>query len=105
MSSYYKINGKPAVFIFSPAYLRNDLGGSANIKSAMDEAKAMAVTAGFGGIEYVAVNDDTSASDVQLLADEGYIGFANYNEFGGALANPPLQHPPHYGPSNLARTP
>lgn len=82
MTSYYKINGKPAVFIWQPAVLRKDLGGSAKLKSAMDQTKALAAAAGYGGITYVALNDDSSASEVQLLANEGYTGYTNYNEFG-----------------------
>ena len=78
LPSYYKIDGKPAVFIFQSGVLLDDLGGSANIASAITEAKAMAVNAGLGGISFVGEWNYGPSITAQQMADEGYTGYTQY---------------------------
>ena len=101
LPSYYKLTGKPAVFVFQSTVFRGDLG-SAGIASAIAEVKAMAVNAGFGGITYVAGIDGDSANEAQQLVNEGYSGNTRYhggfdghtswlgNQFNAALTDYPV---------------
>ncbi|MBX7256329.1 MAG: glycoside hydrolase family 99-like domain-containing protein [Candidatus Hydrogenedentes bacterium] len=84
LPSYYRINDKPAVFLWNPEGLRGDLKDSATVKSALDESQQMARDAGYKGIEFVVVNGSSSPALVKLLVDEGYAGATNYHEWGGA---------------------
>lgn len=85
LPAYYRLNGKPALFLWNPEGLRNDLGGSAEAKAALDESQAMAKAAGYEGIEFVAVNNNQSPALVKMLHEEGYAGITNYHEWGRAL--------------------
>jgi hypothetical protein len=84
MESYYRIDGKPALFLWDPRNLRNDLGGSDGAKAALDDSQQMARDAGYEGIEFVAVNTAESPAFVEMLAAEGYAGATNYHEWGKA---------------------
>ncbi len=84
MESYYRIDGKPALFLWDPRNLRNDLGGSEGAKAALDDSQQMARDAGYEGIEFVAVNTAESPAYVEMLAAEGYAGATNYHEWGKA---------------------
>jgi hypothetical protein len=84
MDSYYRIDGKPALFLWDPRNLRNDLGGSEGAKAALDDSQQMARDAGYEGIEFVAVNTAESPAFVEMLAIEGYAGATNYHEWGTA---------------------
>lgn len=84
LPGYYRLNGKPALFLWAPSLLRNDLGSSTQVKEALDESQAMARAAGYPGIEFVVVNDDTSPALVKQLEAEGYAGATNYHEWGRA---------------------
>jgi len=85
LPAYYRLHGKPALFLWNPEGLRSDLGGSAEAKAALDESQAMAVAAGYDGIEFVAVNNNQSPALVKMLHEEGYAGITNYHEWGRAL--------------------
>lgn len=85
LPAYYKLNGKPAIFLWNPEGLRNDLGGAAEAKAALDESQAMARAAGYAGIEFVAVNGNQSPALIKILAEEGYSGVTNYHEWGKAV--------------------
>ncbi|HPO12855.1 MAG TPA: glycoside hydrolase family 99-like domain-containing protein [Candidatus Hydrogenedentes bacterium] len=89
LPSYYRLNGKPALFFWDPNNLRNDLGGSEGAKAALAESQAMAQAAGYPGVEFVAVNNDQSPALVKLLEDEGYAGATNYHEWGRAVEMSP----------------
>ena len=82
LPAYYKIDGKPALFIWAPSNVRNDLKGSDAVKKSMDESQEMAKKAGYGGITFVAMHSDFSKSDVQALTQEGYHGLTTYHEWG-----------------------
>ena len=85
LRTYYQLNGKPALFLWDPDGLRTDLGGSEEVKAALEESQAMARAAGYAGIEFVAVNRNESPALVKRLLAEGYAGATNYHEYGRAL--------------------
>jgi hypothetical protein len=85
LPGYYRIDGKPAVFIWNPQGIRNDLGGSAAVRKAFDESQALARQAGFGGITLVALGPDFSESHIRALKEEGYSGVTTYHEWGAGI--------------------
>jgi hypothetical protein len=85
LPGYYRIDGKPAVFIWDPKGIRNDLGGSQAVREAFDKSKEMARAAGFGGITLIALGYDFSESHVQALTQEGYFGVTTYHEWGSGI--------------------
>ncbi len=87
MDSYYRIGNKPALFLWDPRNLRNDLDGSEGAKAALDDSQQLARDAGYEGIEFVAVNTAESPAFVEMLAKEGYAGATNYHEWGTATDN------------------
>ena len=82
LPGYYRIDEKPAVFLWAPDNLRNDLKGSEAVKKSLDESQAMAREAGYPGIMFVAMNDNFAASNIQTLLQEGYSGITTYHEWG-----------------------
>lgn len=97
LPAYYRIDGKPAVFLWDPSLIRTDLGGSQAVKEAFDESQAMARDAGYEGIVFVAVNRCESPSDVKALTEEGYHGATNYHEWGRAVDRAPDKTRARYG--------
>jgi hypothetical protein len=85
LPDYYRIDGKPAVFIWDPKNIRNDLGGSQAVREAFDKSKEMARAAGFGGITLIALGYDFSESHIQTLTQEGYFGVTTYHEWGSTI--------------------
>jgi hypothetical protein len=83
LPSYYRIDGKPAVFIWDPRLIRNDIGADA-VKAMYAESQQMARDAGYDGITFIAMHDHESAAQAQTLLDEGYFGATNYHEWGRA---------------------
>jgi hypothetical protein len=68
---YYKIDGKPVIFVLNPVLLDTNLGGSS--KQALADARKLASDAGLGGIYFVA-----SAFPFQVNQD-GYDALSAYN--------------------------
>lgn len=85
LPSYYKINNKPLVCIWSPENIRHDLGSSEAVKALLEKSQQWAKSAGYDGIEFMAINNNQSASELQVLKDEGYTSFTNYHEFYKAV--------------------
>ena len=93
LPAYYRLNGKPAVFIWDPGNIRNDLGGSEEVKAALAESQEMARAAGYEGIEFVSVNRNNTSAWVRMLEEEGYAGATSYHEWGKAadMADNPMR--------------
>jgi glycosyl transferase family WbsX len=68
---YYKIDGKPVIFILNPVLLDTNLGGSS--QQALDDARKLASDAGFGGIYFVA------AALPSQVSQDGYDALSAYN--------------------------
>lgn len=84
LPTYYHVDGMPALFFWSPANLRNDLGGSEAVAEALAMSQEMARNAGHKGIAFIAMFDHDSPDRAARLAQEGYYGATNYHEFGDA---------------------
>lgn len=90
METYYRIDGKPAVFIWAPSNITRDLGGSDAVKAAFDTSQEMARAAGYPGIAYVALGYETSPGRMETLKQEGYMGFTMYHEWGESVNRSPV---------------
>lgn len=85
LPGYYRIDGKPAVFIWNPQGIRSDLGSSEAVAGVFGESQAMARRAGFDGITLIAMGYDFSESHIRLLRQEGYSGVTTYHEWGPGI--------------------
>ena len=83
LDSYYRIDGKPAFFLWDPRNLRNDLGGGDGAKAALEHSQQLARDAGFDGIHFVALNTVYSEASIKQVAADGYAGVTEYHEWGG----------------------
>ena len=92
LPGYFRINGKPAVFIWAPSNIRADLKGSEAVKKSMDEAQEMARKAGYPGITFVAMGYDFSKQNIDALVAEGYSGVTTYHEWGALQSAQGPQH-------------
>jgi sialidase-1 len=85
LPGYYRIDGKPAIFLWDPKGLRNDLGGSEAVHQAFEKSQEMAHNAGFGGITLIALGYDFSQGHIRALREEGYSGVTTYHEWGSRI--------------------
>jgi len=81
MDEYYRIDGRPAVFIWSPANIRNDLNGSQAAAELYAMSQQMARQAGYPGIYFVAMSSHESDERCVQLKQEGYEAFTSYHGF------------------------
>ena len=84
LETYYRLENKPAVFIWDPENIRKDLGGSEAVRKSLEESQSMAMDAGFEGISFVAMGYDFGSSRIQRLLQEGYCGITTYHEWGAS---------------------
>lgn len=89
LDSYYHVDGKPAVYIWNAAGIREDLGGSEEVAAAFAESREMARAAGHKGITFISLRHTMTEAEVALLAKEGYDGQTSYHEWGDAAAMAP----------------
>lgn len=85
LPTYYHLDGMPAVFIWSPRQIREDLGGSDAVAAALARSQEMARAAGYEGIAFVALFDHETAAQADRLEREGYHGTTDYHEKGDAV--------------------
>lgn len=81
MPEYYRIDDKPAVFIWTPINLRRDLGGAEQTAKLYALSQEMARAAGYKGIYFVAVNNHNTADLYAQLKAESYQATTNYHGF------------------------
>jgi hypothetical protein len=75
---FYKIEGKPVVILFAPGNLRAALGGTAEVKRALDAARDLAKARGLPGIYFMGCAGPEAAGLLRLH-DEGYDAATGYN--------------------------
>ena len=81
MPEYYRIDNRPAVFIWAPSGIRRDLKGTAEAAKLYAMSQEMARKAGYPGIYFVAMASHESAEAVATLKSEGYEGSTSYHGF------------------------
>ncbi|MHC4400757.1 MAG: glycoside hydrolase family 99-like domain-containing protein [Planctomycetota bacterium] len=81
MEEYYRIDGRPAVFIWSPGNVRRDLGSSDKAAELYALSQKMAREAGYPGICFAAMSSHESEGQTRQLAAEGYEAFTSYHGF------------------------
>jgi hypothetical protein len=78
---YYRIEGRPAVFIWAPQNVRHDVGGTAEAGKLYAMSQAMAKAAGHSGICFVAMSSHDHPERSQELVREGYEAATTYHGF------------------------
>lgn len=91
---YYRIDGRPAVFIWAPANIRSDVGGSDPATELYALSQQMAREAGLPGIYFVAMSAHESPQSCERLHAEGYEAFTSYHAFELAANNSGSQNFP-----------
>ncbi len=86
MDEYYRIDGRPAVFIWAPANIRRDVGGTEKAAELYAMSRKMARAAGLPGIYFVAMSSHESEANCRQLKAEGYEAFTSYHTFQLAAA-------------------
>ncbi|MHB1456103.1 MAG: glycoside hydrolase family 99-like domain-containing protein, partial [Armatimonadota bacterium] len=86
MKEYLHIDGKPAIFMWSPAGLRNDVGGAKESAKLLAISQQMAKDAGYPGITFASMNEGGSPSVAATMASEGYTVNTEYHWFGDAMS-------------------
>ncbi len=82
LPGYHKIDGKPVVALFEPHGLRAALGGSEQVREALDICHSVARAAGYPGIAFLSANNNYPPSWAPVLQAEGYYGATTYHEPG-----------------------
>ena len=78
---YYRIDNRPAVFIWAPDNVRNDLGGNDEAAKLYAMSQEMAQAAGLPGIYFVAMSAHDNPERTKLLVREGYEAATTYHGF------------------------
>lgn len=81
MPEYYRIDNRPAVWIWAPSNVRGDVGGSSQAAKLYAMSQEMAKAAGFEGIYFVAMSAHENPQATQQLIAEGYRGATTYHGF------------------------
>lgn len=79
--NYYTVNGWPVVIVNSVPSFKTSIGTNAQVKSALDSARAAAAAAGFGGIWFMGgqANSQSAWTSVSTPAVEGWDGITGSN--------------------------
>jgi hypothetical protein len=81
MPEYYRIDNRPAVFIWAPQNVRHDLGGSNEAARLYAVSQEMAKAAGYPGICFVAMSSHDQPERTKELVGEGYEAATTYHGF------------------------
>ena len=84
LDEYYRIDGKPAVYIWDPRNIRRDLGGSEGAAELYQMSQKMAREAGYEGITFVAMHDHENPAAAERLHEEGYSTATSYHWWADA---------------------
>ncbi|MEI7732309.1 MAG: LamG-like jellyroll fold domain-containing protein [Verrucomicrobiota bacterium] len=69
--SYLKVDNKPLLFIYRPEFLVKDLGGVAQVRSALDKMRQTCKAAGFDGLYLLGEYRGTNPVPLQLMKQLG----------------------------------
>ena len=101
MEEYYRIDGRPAVFVWAPSNIRRDVGGTEQAAKLYAMSQEMARVAGHKGIYFVAMSSHESEAGCRRLASEGYEAFTSYHGFQLAQQETGSRH---FGFEEVVRT-
>ena len=76
--SYARIGGKPVLYVWVPSNLRSQLGGSPNVRKALDAMRAECRRRGLGGLYLVGCVQHESAAELKAVAAEGWDASSAY---------------------------
>ncbi len=78
---YYRIDNRPAVFIWAPHNVRHDLGGGDEAARLYAMSQEMAKAAGLPGIYFVAMSGHDSPESTKQRIQEGFEAATTYHSF------------------------
>ena len=81
MAEYYRIDDRPAVYIWAPANIRRDVGNTEEAAKLYAMSQKMARDAGYKGIYFVAMSGHHNEAGAKMLKAEGYEAFTSYHGF------------------------
>lgn len=84
MKEYQRIDGMPAVYIWSTSNLRSDVGGTEKVRELLSMSQEMAKKAGYAGIKFVVLNISGNQAEAKMLASEGFTANTEYHWFADA---------------------
>lgn len=84
LPEYYRIDGKPAVFIWAPFNISRDVGGDEAAAKLLARSQEMARAAGYPGIVFAAMNAGGSEGEAKRLAAMGYTVHTSYHWWADA---------------------
>jgi len=95
MPEYMHIDGKPAVFIWSPRRNRLDVGGPEGSAEMLSLSQSLAKEAGLPGITFVSMGAGGSAQELAVQKQEGYTHATSYHWWSDArnFAADPQRYP------------
>ncbi len=82
---YYQIDGRPVVYIWAPANIRHDVGGTEEAAKLYAMSQEMARAAGLKGIYFAAMSAHQSPAECEMLKAEGYEAMTAYHGFQPAI--------------------
>lgn len=88
-SEYLRIDGKPAVFIWSPINIVRDVGGSAQAGELLALSQAMAREAGLAGVTFVSMRAGAGPGALAQRKQEGYTHATSYHWWSDAMSLAP----------------
>ncbi|HPA16332.1 MAG TPA: glycoside hydrolase family 99-like domain-containing protein [Verrucomicrobiae bacterium] len=76
--SYLRFNGRPVLYVWVPSQLRSQLGGSENVRNALNLMRAECGRRGLGGLYLVACAQTQDKPNLETLAKEGWDSTSAY---------------------------
>jgi hypothetical protein len=76
--SYIRVQGRPVLYVWVPSRLRTQLGGSENVRKALDQMRAECKRRGLGGLYLVACSQSQNREAIETLAKEGWDATSAY---------------------------